>query len=463
MSGTPLPREVVQLLRDLQQRVARLERENAALRQQVTTLTQQLQDAEARATRAEKRAKPPVIKASTPPRPADRPRTRRAHGAARRCEPAAQVVTHAAPTCPDCGQPRTGGWEHRRRQVIDLPATPVVVTDHVILARHCGVCRKRVLPPVTPAELGVVGQQRVGVRLTSLIANLAIVCRLPVHLIQQYLQTHHALSLSQGEIVDLLHTVAAQGAAERTALLETIQASPVVHGDETGWREAGQNGYLWLLRTPDTCVVEYRASRGSAIPMELLGEECAGVLVTDFYAAYNAVACRHQRCWVHRLRDVEELVRAHPEEADVRRWARRVRALYRYARQVVRQPGYAAWPEAERTAWRQRCEQAALLLATPYLAGEPPQRIWARRLQQCVTELFVFVEDPRVPSENNAAERAFRPIVVARKISGGTRSADGSAPRMTLHSLLTTCRLRCLNPFDALLRLRLGQPMFQTA
>jgi transposase len=433
-----------------------------SLQQQVAELTTRVQEAEARAEQAERRARQPRSKASTPP-PEPRPRRPRAQGSARPREAATHTVTHAAESCPDCGQPLTGGWEHRRRQVIDLPAAPVTVTEHVFLARHCGVCGRRVLPRVTPAELGVIGQQRIGVRLTSLIAQLAIGGRMPVRLIQQHLATQHACSLSVGEITALLHTVAALGGPARDQLLATLRQSPVAHADETGWREAGQNGYLWLVRNADTCVVEYHRSRAGQVAVDLLGAEYAGVLVSDFYAAYNALACRHQRCWVHLLRDVQELALAHPDEAGVRRWARRVQALHRCARRRIRQPGYGSLPEAERIRWRQRFEQAALALATPYLQADLPQRVLAKRLRDYLTELFVFVEDPQVPADNNAAERAFRPIVIARKISGGTRSAKGSATKTTLLSLFATCRLRGVDPSEACLRLVLGQPMFQTA
>ena len=77
------------------------------------------------------------------------------------------------------------------------------------------------------------------------------------------------------------------------------------------------------------------------------------------------------------------------------------------------------------------------------------------RIDRYQAELFTFVADPAVPPTNNAAERALRPLVVARKISGGTRSARGSATRMVLQSLVATWELRGLDPvaeFVALLR-----------
>jgi len=69
-------------------------------------------------------------------------------------------------------------------------------------------------------------------------------------------------------------------------------------------------------------------------------------------------------------------------------------------------------------------------------------------------ELFVFVVNAQVPADNNAAERSLRgcppgSMVTSRKISGGTRSAVGSATKMTLATLFGTWRLQGVNPLAA--------------
>ena len=70
-----------------------------------------------------------------------------------------------------------------------------------------------------------------------------------------------------------------------------------------------------------------------------------------------------------------------------------------------------------------------------------------------LSELFVFVAQPGVPSDNNGAERSVRHLVTSRKISGGTRSPQGTATKMTLATLFGTWRVRGLNPFHECLRL----------
>ena len=68
--------------------------------------------------------------------------------------------------------------------------------------------------------------------------------------IQWLLATVYHLHLSMGGITAVLHTVARQAAPTVTAIRDRIRASPVVHGDETGWRQDGVNGFVWTFSTP---------------------------------------------------------------------------------------------------------------------------------------------------------------------------------------------------------------------
>ncbi|MBI3910314.1 MAG: transposase [Armatimonadetes bacterium] len=138
--------------------------------------------------------------------------------------------------------------------------------------------------------------------------------------------------MSVGEWVDLLAATAVRGAATVAALREACREAPYVHMDETGWREAGKNGWLWSCCTPSVRYYEYHPGRGSDVAKRLLGEEYTGVLVSDFLSAYHWQLGEHQRCWVHLLRDVREVMAAHPHHRVVQRWAQRVHRLYQRAK-----------------------------------------------------------------------------------------------------------------------------------
>ena len=217
----------------------------------------------------------------------------------------------------------------------------------------------------------------------------------------------------------------------------------------TGWREDGSNGYVWCACTPHLRYYEYLHSRGREVVTAVLGASFEGVLGSDFFASYNIYQGLHQRCWVHLLRDRHELKEQYPDDADVQQWAQDVKAVYdqavAYAGPDPSLP--AAKQEAARRTQQHAFEQALWQLCAPYAHTSSPLHTLCERVERFLPELFVFVAVPGVPAHNNLAERSVRPLVIARKISGGTRSPEGSDTRMGLFSLFGTWAAQGLNPF----------------
>ena len=237
------------------------------------------------------------------------PRKKRKQSFSRHALDATQVVYHALEQCPDCGRKLAGGHVKWRHQVVELPQVKMEVTDHLFVERRCGVCGKRWTcdPSVVLAGV-VIGKKSVGINLMSVIAHLKTVCRVPIGQIKGLVDVLWGLKISAGEITEILHDVSELGESVYEGLLTRVRGSPVVHADETGWREDGVNGYIWSFSTPDLRYYTYRHSRGSVVAKEVLSEEFAGALVTDFYAAYNFYEGVKQRCWVHLGRDLKALV-----------------------------------------------------------------------------------------------------------------------------------------------------------
>jgi hypothetical protein len=369
------------------------------------------------------------------------PRAKRTLNLARRRATPTVQVTHALTVCPDCGAPLAGGAIKRRREVIDLAPQPVVVTEHVFLERCCPDCRRRVTPAVALDGV-VVGQSRLGVGLLSLIALLREELRLPVAAIQRYLASLHGCQLSLGGIVGALRQVARAGASEHARILAQVQASPVIHADETGWREDGVNRFAWTFSTPTACVYTHGGRGKAMVDATLAG--AVGTLVTDCYAAYDHYPGVQQKCWSHLWRDIRELQRQDPADERLAGWASDVALIYRDA------IGFSHPDERTRMAQRRALAERLRTVCRPFLTDETaPQAVLCRRMQKYLDSLFTFVVDPAVPPTNNAAERSLRHLVVSRKISGGTRSEAGTQTKLRLASLFTTWRLRGLNPFLA--------------
>jgi hypothetical protein len=294
----------------------------------------------------------------------------------------------------------------------------------------------------------------------SLIATLRTSLRLPLEQIRLYLATFHKLTISEGEIVYLLDQTCQATQGEVESLKREVQESTIVHGDETGWREDGQNGYIWAFSTVGQKAVryyEYDRSRSQSVVRRILGNRFKGHLVADFYADYNDYECPKQRCWPHLLRLMHKRKEKHPDNAELLAWIKAVRELYDQAEQWLKQHGNASQQarESEYVGLMGQLHELGLQYAQE--KGHPGRALCQLVLRH-QDELFQFLLVAGLASNNNLAERSLRPLVVARKISGGSRSQNGSKTRMALASLFGTWAARGLNPFLECLNLLSRQP-----
>lgn len=443
-----------------------LRTENAELRGEVTSLRAQLVAALARIVELEQQEEKPASPQSLPsfvkasrPKP-DKPRGPRKkrdarHNTSRRRETPTRTERHALARCPECNYRLTGESIAYTRQVVEIPPPPAVeITEHQVVKRWCPHCEEWRSPHVDLSQ-HVIGQGRMGVRIAGLVAYLRTTLRMTVRHIQAYLHTLHGLWLSIGEITALCHRVCDGAQGVLANLIEQMRKSSVIHGDETGWREDGQNGYVWVFTTPGSQGIRYYMydrSRGQGVVDRLLDGVHDACLVSDFYGGYNNYAGPHQRCWVHLIRDLHDLKEEHDQDADTLSWAGAVRRVYDDA-----QEWRAAHPEtgeAERAEVYRELVKRVVDLGRQYAQKlDHPCNALAKRLMRHQDELFQFVLREAVSADNNLAERTIRPLVVMRKISGGTRSDKGTKTRLGLASLFGTWHVRGLNPFGECIRL----------
>lgn len=425
--------EFRQMVRSLSEKVLHLERENESLRAQIPG-------------GGKGSGLPPFIKPNRQQkREEKKERKKRGQSFVRHRDIPTEEKEHYVEECPDCGHKLVGGWEHARRQVIEIPEEPIKIIDHILFARRCGYCRKVHIPTLGVKD-GVVGKQRVGIRLMGLIATLSTVNRTPQRTIQKTLMSLYGVHISLGEINEILHKVAEHGQGTYEWILREIRGSDYGHFDETGWRLGGINGYMWSASTDKARFFEFNQSRASRVIRRILGLCFRGVLIADFYAAYNWYEGPKRRCWVHLLRDLDKLIEASPENADVKAWVEKIKGVYKVAKKAAKRDV----SEEARPQMRIRLEETLGKIIAPYVQDKGSvQHVLAKRMNSYMDELFTFVEYPGCPSENNAAERAIRPAVIARKVSGGTRSDRGSRTKSILMSVFGTWALRRRDPLQA--------------
>ena len=430
--------------------------ENRALREEVGALKALVEQALAENARLRGEGPPPASAAPRPawvkpnvpaPAAARSPRAPRAPVPGRRLDEPDRQVVHAPDRCARCGTHLDGGRVVQRRQVIALPVVRYEVTEHVVLERTCRWCGRvgRGTLPDLGAEAGP--HRRVGWDVAAWVAMVRTKLRLPIAQVQWLLEAVWGLHLARGEVCALLAEAAQAGEATYEQLLAEARASPAAHVDETGWRENGRNGYVWTVSTPEVRLFHFIDSRAGQVVRDLLGPDWRGVTISDFYRAYDRLEGPHQRCWAHFLRDIHKLTEAYPRHAELAVWAEAVQVLFRLGVAWTAQVGER--PAVERAA-RARTLEGLLLAVCRAQEPETPQATLCQRVEWYHGEFFTFVAEPGVDPTNNGAERALRPLVIARKISGGTRSPQGSRTRMVLQSLMATWEVRGQDLFAAM-------------
>lgn len=376
----------------------------------------------------------------------------REHGFSRKLDVPTKKVFHSYDCCPNCdgllGTPSVA----YTRQVIDIPVVVYEVVEHIVFKRYCFNCRKRFYPQVDLSQ-DVPGKGRIGINLMSAIFTMRQDSNMSIPQIQAHLKTFYQLDLSLGEIVEILHQEARLGEDEVEKIKQNLLSSKVIYADETGGRENGMNGYHWSFSNEQFQLLLYRKSRAAKVVKEVFGsdgENFEGVCVSDFYNSYNLYLGPHQRCWVHFLRDIKKLREDNPKDRKLKKWAENIHSLYEEAKVY---PGPApnlppGLSEQERILKEGYFKEQLRYLCEPYLKTGTPQATLSARALKFLPEMFTFIRFEGVKSDNNMAERAVRKTVIQRKISHGTRSAQGSQTKSNLGSLFGTWRLQNLNPFE---------------
>jgi transposase len=207
------------------------------------------------------------------------------------------------------------------------------------------------------------------------------------------------------------------------ALSDMLRQSAVVGGDETGWRINGQPAWAWCFRDPRLALFLIDRHRNREVLIRVLGESFAGTLVSDFYAVYNGLDCPKQRCLVHLLRELAKLREELPWQS-VQAFVQPLIKLLQDAMHLAKDRDNLDSQAFGRAHQRILDRFDDLLLGT-HTRNPQCLRIWKRLFRHC-DELFTFLENPKVPPDNNGSERDIRSLAAARN-DGGTHRADWSA------------------------------------
>jgi hypothetical protein len=229
-------------------------------------------------------------------------------------------------------------------------------------------------------------------------------------------------------------------------ILSRIVAGAVLQADETSAKLRERAGYVWVLATMLDVVYLYNETRdGDFIQKVLVGFR--GVLVSDFYAAYDNIDCIKQRCLVHLIRDCNDDLLANPWDEELRllidQFARLLRSVIETVDQHGLQSRYLVLHRAD-------VDGFFTGLASKPLNSDVAEK-YRKRFLKYRSELFTFLNHDSVPWNNNNAEYAIKQFARYRVISEGVMTERGLGDYIVLLSIEETCRYRGLSFFRFLL------------
>lgn len=368
-----------------------------------------------------------------------------------------ETIHQRLDACPDCGDKSlrelpSDAQEHVQEDIV--PAK-VCVTKFIKHGYWCFRCKQKKHSGFAPEEIpyGYLGPN-------VLIHTLLLKYHhgLPYSKIQLVFEELCGLKVTASALAQVLQRLARWLKVEETQILKAIRASPYIHADETGWKIAGANHWLWAFVNQKLALYKIRKSRGQKIPEEVLCLEYKGTVIADFLSAYDKIGGRRQRCLVHLLREMKECRKTDRSEEYLLHDKKLRRILYDSKRLEAQRNHLEPWVFLRRL----RFLKERLLNFSCSVFSNPNWQRLSKRFLKYQNELLTFLEIKDLPRDNNHAERMIRPNVIFRKISFQNMSKNGAAAHEVLMSLLQTSRLQNKSPIpffkEAYLKHRKGDP-----
>lgn len=424
--------------------IARLEATVAQQAARIAELEQQLDDAQRRG----KRQATPFSKGAPKAEP-KKPGRKAGHQAAQRAKPSRIDRTLEAPlpdACPHCG----GHVQEEQvlpqyQEDIPRPVQPLVTQFNVHIG-HCAQCARRVQgrhAEQTSDALGGAGVQ-LGPNVLALGAELKHVLGVSYGKVARFCQRSFGLSANRSSFARADQRLAQHWQPSYQRLLLQLRASGVIHVDETGWKVAGHNAWLWVFTNETLTVYCIDPSRGHEVVESILGTDFAGVLVSDCFLAYDALHYAKAKCAGHLLKRCKTLMESgSPVAVEFsQQLARLLRGGIKLKERQGTHPARLS-PHGYRVACGRLEAALDRLLERHY--RQPETARFAKLLRKQREYLFTFLHVAEVAPTNNAAERELRPAVIIRKTNGCNRSPAGATAHSILSSIIRTCEKQGLD------------------
>ena len=332
-------------------------------------------------------------------------------------------------------------WGRYSQTVFDLRFSPGIIKRWVVrysFSRYiCWQCR---------ATFHLyVRKPKYGADLCAYLLYQVIDAQTPQNVVAKTTHQLFGLPLSRGLISHIKGFEAERFRPTYRMILDRIATGKLVHADETKISVGGRDGYVWVFTSLEDVAFIYTETREGSTLQQVLGK-FRGVLVSDFYAAYDAIECTQQKCLIHLMRDVNDDLSKQPFNEEMKEIAGRFASLLKPIIETVDRFGLKAryLRRHKRSVERFYDVLSRQPFETEVAVG------YKKRFAKNRNKLFTFLDHDGVPWNNNNAEHAIKALVKLRRSIGGQSSLGGMRDYLVLLSISQTCRYRGLSFLDFL-------------
>lgn len=365
-----------------------------------------------------------------------------------------RLITHhetaKVETCDGCGRNLTEQpalLSENVRIIEDILPAPIAlqVIEVKQEKKYCPDCKKVV---TARSELAL-PKTDIGLNTTVKIAYLWLMTCLPFTRISSYQNTFFGQKISTAGLSSHMMRVATIMKNVYAEILEDVKSSTRIHADESGWRVNGKLWWLWAFGNSDCAYYTIDHSRGSDVVKKILGELFNGLLFVDGWRAYSILLCLQQSCMAHLLRKIRELYRVFPNLGSVFKFYVQFRKILRDGERLQSQRKEFGEEVFQRrlTKLQERLDKLLRWTNPNEILSDIIEKVKRQR-----PRILTYVEHEGAPCHNNFAESLIRKGVMKRKVSFGSKSAEGAEAYSILLSIHTTCQLRNISFTDFMIQ-----------
>lgn len=352
--------------------------------------------------------------------------------------------------CAICGSKDITVYKSSEEHIVEDVQIRVKTTCFRKHYGYCPGCKK----VIYPSDERIIPKSRIG-PVARAVGGYLRYLGIPFRKVKKIFKNVFNFEISHPTLLDFDTQMAEKGLPLYEQIKCLVRHSSWIHADETGWRVAGINHWLWNFTNEDLALYRIEKSRGSEVVKETLGEKYDGFVISDFYSAYNSIEAKgKQKCIGHLLDEIKNIEEKNkfPERSQEQLFCQNLKVILKESLEVWRRFKGKEISFATLKQSKEIIAQQLTKLLLYRLENKDVQRL-RKRIIKHNKALLTFLEHPEIEPTNNRAERQLRPNVILRKITFGNRSDTGARNHSVIMSIVQTAILKGANPFNIFLSL----------